>query len=543
MKRFIITFLTGALLFAGQAQNSNPATEFKFNWGVPFEIPKKYEDLAFLSNMQDGIIQVCGRQTTDIIIQRIDLKKLMLTSRITLDLSKKPDHYLPDLFTRWDNDFYMLYSVWDKEAQKEHLFADKMDLKSGAFAETPKELILAKKITGELIGTGFYKFSTANKYKFNFSIDSSFLLVTYRLYTNIKNDAVNHDMLGFHVFNKNLDKIWGGEFRMPYTEEIMDNTDFAVDTKGNAYLLCKVYQGKRTEQQGGNPNYHYEILKFTPGNKQPSIIKVRPANKFINNIILTEGFGGEMICAGFYKSSEKLTGSAPGKYNSADGSFIIKIDENDSLVNISKGFYEFPAEIIKAFERPGEQDKVDKKESKQKAEIPGMYLRKILFSSDGSIIFAGEQYLHTSSSSMNSSGTIERDYYLDIYVMKIDPQGELSWVRKIPKNQEGARGRRSMSFKYYYDDGNSYFFFLDNIKNLGITQTETPAKHIDGAGGFLTVCKIDRDGNLTKGNLINLKEVELQLWPADFDAISDKILLGRGIAGETSKLLKIEHIK
>ena len=159
----------------------------------------------------------------------------------------------------------MFYSTWDKATEKEHLFADKIDLRRRTFADNPKELIEANKLTGTLEATGFYKFATANKYQFNFSVDSSKMLVTYRKFTDIKDDTKSRDVLGFFVFDTDLKLIWGDEFRMPYTEKIMDNEDFAVDSKGTAYLLSKVYEGKRTEKEGDDPNYHYEVMKFGKG--------------------------------------------------------------------------------------------------------------------------------------------------------------------------------------------------------------------------------------------------------------------------------------
>ncbi len=524
-------------------QKNNPAEEFNVSWGVPYEIPKKYTDLGYLSNLEDGILQISAKYAADVIIQRFDLKKLSPTNRLAIDLSKKPDHFVPDLFTDFNNEFYMFYSTWDKEAEREHLYADKIDLKQGTFAENPKELIKAKKIAGKLIGTGLYRFNTAEKYDFHFSIDSSLLLVTYRLYTNVKNDAVSRDVMGFNMFDKDLNKVWGKDYRMPYTEEMMDNIDYAVTSGGDAYMLCKVYEGKRIEKKKDNPNYHYEVLKFGPGDSEVKPIKIRLADKFINDLLMTVGFSGEIICAGYYKSDLKTTGNTPDKYNHTDGCVIAKIDQNDSVLIVSKGYYEFPAEILKAFERPADQKKVEKKDEKDQAEAPGLYLRKILISDDGSITFVGEQYRYvfwTSTSSTGSVSTHERYYYGDIFVMKIGPDGNMAWVQKIPKNQQGAQGRRGMSFKYFWSGGNYYFFYLDNIKNLNLPSTVVPAVHMDGAGGFLTVCKIDQDGKLTKGSLMNLKEEELQIWPADFSIISDKIIIGRGKAGDLSKMLKIE---
>jgi hypothetical protein len=543
MKNLFLSIVLIVLIIPSFAQTKSPADEFRVSWGTPYEIPKKYEDLGYLSNMEDGILQISSKMTTDVIIQRFDIKKLAPTNRITIDLSKKPDHFVPDLFASVNENFYMFYSDWDKEAEREHLYADKIDLKKGTFAEAPKELIKAKKIAGELIATGFYKFSTASKYKFHFSIDSSLLLVTYRLYTDVKNDAISKDVMGFYMFDKDLNAIWGKEFRMPYTEEMMDNIDFAVNSAGEAYMLCKVYEGKRTEKKNDNPNYHYEVLKFGPGGSEAKPIRIRLADKFINDMLMTEGFSGEIICAGYYKSDFKTSGMTQDKFNHTDGCMIVKIDLNDSVLIVNRGYYEFPADILKAFEKPSEQNKVDKKDTKDKAEAPGLCLRNILISDDGSIVFVGEQYRYVVSTSMNSTGgvsTTERYYYNDIYVMKIGADGDMAWVKKIPKNQQGAKGRRGMSFKYYCNGGNNYFFYLDNIKNLNLPPTDVPAVHMDGAGGFLTVCKIDQDGKMTKGSLLNLKEEEMQIWPADFSIISDKILIGRGKAGDVSKMLKIE---
>ena len=532
MKNLFLSLVFIVLIFPSYAQTKNPATEFKVNWGTPYEIPKKYEDLGYLSNMQDGILQICVKMNHDVIFQRFDLKKLSPTRRITVDLSDREDHFVPDLFTDFNGEFYMIYSTWDKEAEREHLFADKIDMTNGSFANNPKELIKAKKIAG-VMGEGFYKFSTTGKYKFHFSMDSSFMLVTYRLYTDVKNDAVSRDVIGFYMFDKDLNKVWGNEVRMPYTEEMMDNIDYTVTSNGEAYLLCKVYQGKRVEKKNENPNYHYEVKP----------IRIKLGDKFINNMILAEGFGGEIICAGYYKSDYKTSGGTGNKYLHTDGCVIAKIDEHDSVLTVSKGFYEFPAEIIKAFEKQSDKNKVDKQNEKDKAEAPGLFLRNVVISNDGSITFVGEQFryvVYTTTSSSGSVSTHERWYYGDIFVMKIGPDGEMAWVKKIPKNQQGAQGRRGMSFKYYWYAGNDYFFYLDNIKNMNLQPTDVPAVHMDGAGGYLTVCKIDKDGNISKGSLMNLKDEEMRLWPADMERISDNILLGRGVDGSRSKMLKIE---
>ena len=333
----------------------------------------------------------------------------------------------------------MFYSTWDKAAEKEHLFADKIDLATSTFADNPKELIVAEKLTGTLEVLGLYKFATRDKYQFNFSDDSSKLLISYRKFNDIKDDTKSKDVLGFYVFDTDLNLIWGDEFRMPYTEKIMDNEGFAVDSKGTAYLLSKVYEGKRTEKIGDDPNYHYEVMKFGKGYTEPRQIKINLDDKFINDLYLCENPGGEMICAGFYRSLSRIVKKGSYEEMNSDGAFLVKINHNDSLYKIQKGYYEFPAEILMEFEKSSTVNKIEKKDEKDKAEASRVCFREVLIGDDGSYIFIGEEYFFVERTETSSNGSV-RVYttyvYGDIYVMKIGADGEMAWTRKIPKNSK-----------------------------------------------------------------------------------------------------------
>lgn len=544
MKNRGLLIVLAFLPVMGFVQTAGPTGEFSVKWGAPHEFSKKYNDLGYVGNMKDGILQISLNRKADVLIQRFSTDKLSPTNLLSLDIGRMPDHFVPDLFAWFGNYFYMFYSTWDKEAQEEHLFADKIDLASGTFADDPQELIVADKIAGSTIATGFYKFSTANKYQFNFSNDSSKLLVSYRKQTDIKDDSKSFDRLGFFVFDRDLKLIWGNEFRIPYTEKMMDNNDFAVDSKGTAYLLSKVYEGKRVEKEGDEPNYHYEVMKFGQGYEEPKQIKIKLDDKFINDLYLTENFAGEMVCAGFYRTVFKSSNISALRQLNSDGAFIVKIDHNDSLYNVQKGYYEFPTEILREFEKTSAQNKIDRQEKKDEAEAPGVYLRKVFLADDGSYIFVGEQYLviMKTVTTGNSVNTYYKYLYGDIYVMKIGADGEMAWARKIPKNQEGKLGQGGMSFKYYWHDGESYFFYLDNLKNLNLAPDKAPYKHLDGAGGYLTICKLDKDGNMTKGKLFNVREDDLTICPANLDWISPTVLIGRAANNNQSKLMKIEHL-
>lgn len=534
------------LPFLGYGQNGSPADEFKVVMGPLHEFPKKCEDLGYLGNMKEGILQISLDRKANILIQRFSTDKLAPTGLVRIDISEMPDRFVPDQFTWFGGNLYMFYSTWDKDAGKEHLFADRISLGDGKFANQPIGLIEADKIAGTLAATGFYKFATANKYRFDFSVDSSKMLVSYRKYTDIKDDAKSKDVLGFFVFDQDLKLIWGDEFRMPYTEKIMDNDDFAVDSKGTAYLLSKVYEGKRAEKAGDEPNYHYEILKFGQGFTELKQIKIRLDDKFINDIYLAENMQGEMICGGFYRTVFKSVSKGIIHGLNVDGAFLVKIDQNDSLYKLQKGYYEFPSEILSEFEKRSTANAVERKDKKDEAEVPSVYLRNFLVADDGSYVFVGEEYLieeRTMPSSDGSSTKYFKYVFGDIYAMKIGVNGEMAWAKKIPKSQEGKLGLGSMSYKLFYCKGDYYFFYIDNIKNLNLAPDKVPYRYLDQAAGLLMVSKIDEKGEVTKGKLSAVKAGDMMIKPAELDWFSDSVILGRTFNKSSSKLVKIECMK
>jgi hypothetical protein len=81
-------------------------------------------------------------------------------------------------------------------------------------------------------------------------------------------------------------------------------------------------------------------------------------------------------------------------------------------------------------------------------------------------------------------------------------------MKKLPKRQEGGAGFGGMSYCYFISDKNHYMIFLDNEKNMDLPLTEVPARHVDGAGGFLTAYKInDASGAAEKVSLLNTRDV------------------------------------
>ncbi len=502
--------------------------KFDIKWGGLFELPKKYSEIAFLGNEEDGFVQFSQKSNKEMLIHQFDKSTLRVKKTKYIDLKEMPDKYMTDLIQKWGDSYYMFYSFWDKGNQTEHLRYKEFDLEKGNFTKVDEEVLKSKPIAGTLVATGFYQFATANKYKFRFSNDSTKVLISYRLKPKIKDDGKNYDIIGFHVFDRELNKLWGSDFKMPYTEARMNNVSYEVDSDGNAYLLAKVYENGRKEAIDGVANYHYELFKFAEGSSQPEIINIDLSDKFVRQFYIGELSGEDgLICTGYY--------STEAKGSSSDGVFMVKVSPDGSVSNLHKGYYEFPSEILQQFESDRTKRKIDKKDSgkDKESEVKGLRVREVIISENGDIVINGEQYIEVTRTYYSNGKMYTRTtyYFLDILTMKIDSDGEMEWVRKIPKAQKGVVGTGGLSYKYYSYGEDNYYFFIDNVKNLVMSKDETPAYHADGLGGFLVVVKVDKDGNVSKGKFFDIRSRDLYFKPVNFDQLTETTMMGRAYIG------------
>ncbi len=260
------SFLVAACLFVTIAFSQSK--KFSFKLGSDYSLPRKSEDLSFFGNEKDGIVNLSLKKD-ELNISRFDPITLSLTGEKKIELPELTKNFNSETVADFGINYFWIHSDWDKGDEKELLYYDVIDVVNGKITTSNKKMIETTKIAGTLVASGFYQAKTSDKYQFNYDADKTKVLVSYRLKPEEKNDKKNYDKIGLHVFDDKMNKLWGAEFTMPYTEAIMDNADFSVDSKGNAYMLAKVYDSekrKEIDKETGLAAYHYEVLKFTKDN-------------------------------------------------------------------------------------------------------------------------------------------------------------------------------------------------------------------------------------------------------------------------------------
>lgn len=499
--------LTNPLLSGAQKAEGG---RFSFTWGNEYELPKRHDDLGFIGNAHDGYVQVSHDQRNSLIFQRFD-SKLHLKGENEVDLNKLPKSYRSELITQIGREYYWFFSTWDKGEDRESLYAQEIDPQAGKMKGSAREIASTTKLAN---------FFGDSKWNFFYSFDQSKILVEYRKKPERRNDNKSNDVIGFQVYDDQMTKLWGREIRMPYTEAKMDNEDFSVDSRGNIYMLAKVYDEKRGDRK--RPNYHFEILKWTKEHEEVDIIPFKFTDKFVNSAYITEDGNGNIVIGGYY-TKRRNSGST-------DGIFLLKLDDNNEMNNVMKGIYPFPVNVMKQYESARTQRRMERKEEKGEVEDANLNLRSVVMKADGSIQVIGEESYSVTTTYYNGRTSYTRTlyYYNDIMVMEIGSDGEMKWVKKVPKAQVGSAGRGGMSFKNFNYNGDTYFFFMDHKKNLDIQKDEAPSAHSDGAGGILMAVKIDADGNMKKDSIFDVREDKLTLTVTNFRNVDNNQIMVRG---------------
>jgi len=546
------TFLLLVLCLAGiyvYAQRTYSNQEFEVKFGFPYELPKGYKDLGYFGDLDKGFVQLSYRPKTSLKLQLFD-KNLKVSKTSEIDIKSFPSDFVSEGFFEIGGKYYWLYSHFIKPDNFEILAALEIDIENGKIIGAPKQLVKQDRLTGEPIGTGMYgmSFGIKNKYKYYMSYDNSKLLITYRLKHKEKNDRINKEEVGFLVLGEGLDVITDKVIEMPYTESKMENEDYAVDSKGNSYLLAKVYETeKKKERKGEAPSYHIEVFRLKGKTEELSLIPLKQTSNFIRAIFIHELESGTMVIGGFY--------SKIARGNSSDGVYLAKINSEGVAAEFGKGYYEFPIEVLKSFLSERQQRKLEKKDDKGDVEAKNLVLRKIVATEGGGLQVFGEVYYVVVHRDANGRERSRTYYYEDILAMSIGGNGEVEWIKKIAKRQKGGGGnvwsaspskftdpgRGSMGFGYYKSGENTYLFYTDNIKNIKLPLDKEPEYHTDGAGGYLVYYKIDGKGNTSKGDLFNYREEEIKFEPADLEYLGVKTMVNRAFNGRLSRVVMLKQ--
>jgi hypothetical protein len=372
----------------------------------------------------------------------------------------------------------------------------------------------------------------ANKFEVISSFDGSKILIRYRLKPASRKDSENYDELGFYVFDNKLNKLWGKEQKMPYTEKEMNNLAYTVASDGTAYMLALVRESKSVE-----------LMTITENDFSTKPLDINKDLVF-QKFDLREDDEGNIACVAFYATGIEFKfnfGGGALVFNT-NGIYFFKFTPEGEVVDAFD--YEFDIDFINQYRTGREKSKNDKREKQGKAGIPDLKLLEFSVEKDGSVLIIGERAYARNEFYGPKQQMVY--HFSNVVATKINPDGTLKWMKKLPKNQAGLRGKGGMGIKYIRSEDSHYVMFLDNVKNSNLTVAKAPVPHKDGAGGFLTAYKVnDGSGEIEKHNILDVRDLQgIKLHQFNtsriFNVSDNLFLLETYIKGKKDMMIKIE---
>ncbi len=468
-----------------------PSNDFSYQVSNPYKVIDGRK-VYFYKENQILSIKVLGET---VFLQKTNSLSLELLNTNKVDL---PSGSVVESIIELNKKYYLFYSLWDKPNKNEQLFYKEINFDQGTLEANTSNIIKVNhhlsRIPMDNI-VGFWGHGISNKFHFKFSDNNSKLLIQYRYLREKRIDAINYDIIGINVFNQDVQLLWNKEVKMPYTEKHMDFHDNMIDHEGNVYILATIYGDNRNER--AIPEL--KILKYQANSDTLFSLSGMDANeKFITSIKFSESVENQISFTGFY--SEDPIEFQP------NGLFILDMDKNGMSKKVT--FFEYPSEF---FEKTSNHDYNTDifYDVLSRPEADYKIIQKLI-NDDGSVTILSEQRYIETFTTYSKSGRHETHtyHYNDILITKIDTEGKMKWMTKIPKEQVGSTGKKTMSFKYLHNERYHYILFFDNPFNIDASSESDFYAYKDKKEGVLIACKIsDIDGTITRIPILNTEYI------------------------------------
>jgi len=366
-------------------------------------------------------------------------ESMNVTEQTVLDLSQGSKKKRFEFVIRFQSKLLLLSSFINQKHQKKYLFAQTIDEEKLTAADDTKKL-------SEI----FYPKSKRNSGSFSYDVsqDSTKLL----LFANLPYSKGEAERFHFEVFDTDLNSIWQQDVKLPYLDRDFSIEQYVVDNDGNVYVL------------GQLNNNEYRLLKYGASTNDATDYGIKQDGKRLNEMRMSVRSDGTIVSGGFYSTGAVNSG--------VDGSFFFRIDGKTGRI-VASSFEDFDNDFILKSATVAEAKSARKKVKKGKdLALPSYEFRDIILREDGGAMLVGEQIIikvvtTTSADSQGRMTTRTTYYYFynDLVVVNIAPDGDIDWVKNIPKEQTSVNdGGYNSSYSMLVHEDKLHFVFYNNLR-------------------------------------------------------------------------------
>lgn len=513
---------TAALLLSSVAFAQTKSEKVDISWGAEQKASKKISLEDLVGYDESGFYALKSKKGHLFFLEHYN-EEMNLVKSVELNLENGKDENTFEFIVQWNDQLLLFSSLLDKKSKKNNLYVQTINKES---LMPNHDLRMVSQIDYE----GRSKRSSGS-FSYSFSEDRSKFLLYYALPYK-KNETERY---GFHVFDKNMDLVWEKQVDLPFEEGLFGIEEYAINDKGEVYLLGVAFKDKRISKRRGEPNYSYQILSYSDNGNTFKSFPVELSGHFLTDMQISINQENDIICAGFYSSE--------GTY-SIKGSFFLRIDGESKKIEQSS-FKEFELDFLTQNLNDRQVRRVKRKKEKGKdLELYEYDLNQLVMRDDGGAVLIGEQYYVSKTISTDANGNTTTTYhyhYNDIIAVNISPEGEIEWATKIPKKQV-----TSDDYGFYSSyvlavvNDKLYFVFNDNGKNLfykdGNDKLHNFTKNKES---LITMVELDQYGNQTREALFSVRDADVLTRPKVCEQVSKNELILFGQRKKVHKFAKL----
>jgi hypothetical protein len=349
------------------------------------------------------------------------------------------------------------------------------------------------------------------------------------------------------IDSQNLSPLWTTDIELPYNEKELRISNHIIDKAGNVHMLAKVT--RKQEKDRSQANYYFTIISYIHAEDEIKEYEVSLKDKSVTDIAFKLSPSGDLVAAGFYSNSTK--GVKPANsfvgFNSISlreetgmvaGTFYLKIDQQTHKIT-SRGIKEFDKSFLKEF--------MSDRSIERGRELYSYLIDHFIIREDGGAILVGEQYFNSVFCNYDPRTGIRNCnyhyYYNDIVVVNIDPDGSISWARKVPKLQHSVNDDGFYSsYIFGYDSDNLYFLFNDHPKNL-VLRDESRVRYMNNAyKSVVALVTINDKGDIKKSPFFAAKDQKVIIRPKIFKQVSNNTAIIYGQKRRTFKMGRLNFL-
>jgi hypothetical protein len=289
-------FIACSFVFFLQFLNAQTHPELKVQVSPDFSSPTGFV-LENVLDYSDGYTVVSSNNDADFCFQKFskDLQ-LQRTNKVNIKSRINGKNVYEGFIQMKNSSFLLTREVHNQERTEGvsalEFFPDQLDL-----AAQSKSLFQSSDKVAINRGT----------YDYFLSQDKSKLLITYRMVPKIKSSNTNKDVIGVFVFDEHLNKIWGGEYEMPYAELMMQIIDYTVSNDARVFMTIKAFENDDRDEtkKDGSPSHHLELLVLEKDGRKLQQIPIGLKNNFYKNAYVFEDANKKICIAGLYANAAK----------------------------------------------------------------------------------------------------------------------------------------------------------------------------------------------------------------------------------------------